>query len=577
MTETVAADMRDAAEAKARAYWPVIWRRFSRSLLNRLARGWVLALVVLAVIVPFLANSSPFTVVIGGSRQFPLFRDLTRIDLILLLNGAALLVLFLIRHRLSEWRIPFPRVVASLAALVVIVATAAALAAPLAGAVTLCIGISAALLLLFLGQRTLPASHVARRRARVAFVILSGVLVVWFLTAFIYDVHASYSNENLSFPWSAFGLLVESLVVFLAAIWILRESGGNVAFLAATFLLLILVLTVLAVYGFPPVTSIFLIGFLIGAYGLLHHQLASLDDRGRAWQVSLVYLLIVTSLAIFVWKTEYLDSRDYHQLQRSGQLQGAIFAPLPWGYADYEPVTADRDFTFSYPTRQHILGTDGNGRDALSRLLWSSRVVLAIGLISEVIALIIGVTYGSLMGYFVGRVDILGMRFVEIVESIPTLFLLITFVALYGRNLFMLMVIIGLTSWTGIARFVRAEFFRIRKLDYVAAAKAAGLPLSSILFRHMLPNGLTPVIVTFTFGVASAVGSESVLSFLGIGVEPPTPSWGSMLNEAGNPAETFRWWLAIAPGLLIFLTVFAYNIIGEGLRDAIDPRLNKME
>jgi peptide/nickel transport system permease protein len=138
-------------------------------------------------------------------------------------------------------------------------------------------------------------------------------------------------------------------------------------------------------------------------------------------------------------------------------------------------------------------------------------------------------------------------------------------------------VVIGLTSWTGIARFVRAEFLQLRNLDYVMAAKAMGLPLHRILFRHMLPNGLTPVIVTFTFGVALNVASESILSFLGIGVEPPTPSWGSMLNEAGNPAEIFRWWLAIAPGLMIFLTVFAYNTIGEGLRDAIDPKTNKME
>jgi peptide/nickel transport system permease protein len=141
----------------------------------------------------------------------------------------------------------------------------------------------------------------------------------------------------------------------------------------------------------------------------------------------------------------------------------------------------------------------------------------------------------------------------------------------------MIMVILGLTGWTGIARFVRAEFLSLRDRDFVQAAGALGLPLRRVLFRHMLPNGLTPVIVTLTFGVAGATMSESGLSFLGVGVEPPTPSWGSMLNEAGNPAETFRWWLAIAPGALIFITVFAYNIIGEGMRDATDPRMNKME
>lgn len=303
---------------------------------------------------------------------------------------------------------------------------------------------------------------------------------------------------------------------------------------------------------------------------------AEVVGRRRMW----CFLVVVTaallaSAGIGLFKRDFLDVRDYSALRRAGELKGAVFVPLKWGYADQEPLEANR--VFEGPTKDHWLGTDGNGRDAAARVLWGTRIVLGIGLVSEVIALVIGVLYGALMGYFVGKVDILGMRFVEIVEAIPQLFLLITFIALYGRSLMMLMVVIGLTSWTGIARFVRAEFLQLRNLDYVTAAKALGLPLHRILFRHMLPNGLTPVIVTFTFGVASNVANESILSFLGIGVEPPTPSWGSMLNEAGNPAEIFRWWLAIAPGLMIFLTVFAYNTIGEGVRDAIDPKMNKIE
>ncbi len=286
------------------------------------------------------------------------------------------------------------------------------------------------------------------------------------------------------------------------------------------------------------------------------------------------------SIAIACLKTDYLDARDYHRLAHVGageeaQMKEALFPPLRWGYADQEPLEANR--LFKEPSADHLLGTDQNGRDVLSRLLWGARVVLEIGLVSEVIALAIGSVYGALMGYFVGKVDLLGMRFVEIVEAVPLLFLLITIVAVFGRQFFVLMVIIGVTGWTGIARFVRAEFLRIRQADYVAAAKAMGLPLRSILFRHMLPNGLTPVIVSFTFGVAGNIVSESILSFLGIGVEPPTASWGAMLADAGDPGVVFRWWLALAPGLMIFLTVFAYNIIGEGLRDAIDPRLNKLE
>lgn len=288
-----------------------------------------------------------------------------------------------------------------------------------------------------------------------------------------------------------------------------------------------------------------------------------------------ITLLIVTAVCIFrAPRVSPYDYRAYESLIKDGQASGAIFAPVHFGYAEQEPLSANRIYEF--PTREHPLGTDGIGRDSLSRLLWSTRVVLGIGFVAEGIALFIGVIIGALMGYFAGKTDLIGMRLIEIFEAIPTFILILIFVATYGRNLFLIMVIFGFTGWTGIARFTRAEFLRLRNLDYVHAAIAGGLPLHRVLFRHMLPNGLTPVIVTITFGVAGMVMSESGLSFLGVGVEPPTPSWGSLLNEAGNPAETFRWWLAIAPGFMIFLTVFAYNVIGEGLRDAMDPRLNRL-
>ena len=176
------------------------------------------------------------------------------------------------------------------------------------------------------------------------------------------------------------------------------------------------------------------------------------------------------------------------------------------------------------------------------------------------------------MGYFVGKVDILGMRLVEVFEAIPTLFLLISFVAFFGRNLYLIMAIIGLTTWTYDARFVRGEFLRLRNQDFVQAAIAAGLPLRSIIFRHMLPNGLAPVLVSASFGVAWAILYESILSFLGLGLVDE-PSWGQLLNQALGSGGTFQWWVAIFPGMAIFLTVFAYNLIGEALRDALDPRL----
>jgi peptide/nickel transport system permease protein len=163
------------------------------------------------------------------------------------------------------------------------------------------------------------------------------------------------------------------------------------------------------------------------------------------------------------------------------------------------------------------------------------------------------------------------MRLVEIFEAIPTLFLLLTFVAFFGRSLYLMMLIIGLTSWSGYARYVRAEFLRLRQQDFVQGAIASGLSLPSILFRHMLPNGMAPILVAASFGVASAILAEATLSFLGLGLVDD-PSWGQMLNQAVQ-SSTFNWWMAAFPGGAIFLTVFAYNLIGEALRDAVDPHV----
>lgn len=209
-------------------------------------------------------------------------------------------------------------------------------------------------------------------------------------------------------------------------------------------------------------------------------------------------------------------------------------------------------------------------------MIHASRIAMAIGFISTGIAVLIGIFVGGLMGYFVGWVDLLGMRLVEVFGAIPTIYLLLAFVAFFGRNIYLIMVIIGLTSWVGDARFVRAEFLKLRKQDFVQAAIAAGLPLRSILFRHLLPNALAPLLVSASFGVASAILAESTLSFLGLGLVDE-PSWGQLLNQAVSAGGGFDWWLATFPGLAIFLTVFAYNLIGEALRDALDPRLRKVE
>ncbi len=248
-----------------------------------------------------------------------------------------------------------------------------------------------------------------------------------------------------------------------------------------------------------------------------------------------------------------------------------LSAPIPYSPKDYLRDYGDTGLQApgSSGERMHLFGTEANGADLLSRMIHASRLALGIGIVATSIAMVLGVIFGGLMGYFSGVVDMLGMRLVEIFEAVPTLFLLLTFVAFFDRSLYIMMVIIGLTSWPGYARYVRAEFLRLREQDFVQAAVASGLPLASILFRHILPNAVAPVLVAASFGVASAILAEATLSFLGLGLVDD-PSWGQMLNQAVQ-SSTFNWWLALFPGGAIFLTVFSYNLIGEALRDAFDP------
>lgn len=288
--------------------------------------------------------------------------------------------------------------------------------------------------------------------------------------------------------------------------------------------------------------------------------------------LAFVGLAIVTSILCFllIEPPQVIVYSQYREDERAGLIEKAVYAPVR-----YSPVDRQWEQRLDPPSRQHWFGMDGNGSDVLSRIIHAARIALSIGFISTGIEVTLGILIGGLMGYFAGRVDLFGMRLIEIFESVPRLFLLIAFVAFYGRNLYMIMAIIGLTAWTGDARFIRAEFLRLRNQDFVQAAKAGGLPLWSILFRHMLPNGITPVLVSASFGIAAAILAESTLSFLGLGLVEE-PSWGGMLDQA-RTAGRFVWWLTIYPGLAIFLTVFSYNLIGESMRDALDPKLRGVD
>ena len=298
--------------------------------------------------------------------------------------------------------------------------------------------------------------------------------------------------------------------------------------------------------------------------------------KGSMARKSGYFAILLTATVVFanlfVKPPELIIYDDFRLMENNRTYDWVIKAPIPFSPRDYQrdSTTTPLQPPLKGGKNLHLMGTEENNADVLSRMIHASRVALGIGFIATSIALFIGIIIGGLMGYFSGVVDILGMRLVEIFESIPTLFLLLTFVAFFGRNIYLIMIIIGLTSWSGYARYARAEFLKLRKQDYVQAAVASGLSLRSILFRHMLPNGVAPLLVSVSFGVASAILAEAVLSFLGLGpVE--AASWGQMLNQSVK-ASTFNWWMAVYPGGAIFLTVFAYNLMGEALRDAIDPK-----
>lgn len=297
------------------------------------------------------------------------------------------------------------------------------------------------------------------------------------------------------------------------------------------------------------------------------------------WQKLLLWLGLVAVSAVvanaLASPPTLIIYEQYREMQAAGELDRVIYAPIPYSAKDYLRDYADTgvEAPLEAAERTHWFGTDENGADVASRMIHASRIALGIGFIATGIALVIGTIIGGLMGYFSGIVDIIGMRLVEIFEAIPTLFLLLSFVAFFGRSIYMMMVIIGITAWSGYARYVRAEFLKLRQQDFVQAAVACGLPLRSILFRHMLPNGLAPLLVATSFGVASAILAEATLSFLGLGLIDD-PSWGQLLNQAVQ-SSTFNWWLAVFPGGAIFMTVFAYNLLGEALRDAVDPHTNR--
>ena len=251
----------------------------------------------------------------------------------------------------------------------------------------------------------------------------------------------------------------------------------------------------------------------------------------------------------------------------------AVFAPV---LAPYAPNKVSLSAYREAPSLSHWLGTDAQGRDMLSRIMFATRISLSVGIVAVAIYVVIGTAIGGVAGYFGGWVDTVLMRLADVVLSFPSIIVIITIVSILGPSVFNVMLVIGLLGWPPICRLVRGEFLTLRGRDFVTAAASIGAPNTRIIFRHMLPNATTPIIVNATFGMAQAILLEAGLSFLGLGVQPPTASWGNILNAAQSITILEQMpWLWLPPGLMIVVAVLAINFLGDGLRDALDPRATR--
>lgn len=276
------------------------------------------------------------------------------------------------------------------------------------------------------------------------------------------------------------------------------------------------------------------------------------------------------------WRAVVWQRLRYNRMALAGGLivLGMFVLATVASLVNGDPAAIDVSQSLLPPSLEHPLGTDDLGRGVLIRLLYGARISLLVGFVAVGISCLIGILLGALAGYYGGWIDALIMRFVDIMLCFPTFFLILAVIAFLDPSIWNIMIVIGMTSWMGVARLIRAEFLSLRERDFVLAARALGASDLRLIFRHILPNALSPVLVSATLGVAGAILTESALSFLGIGVQPPTPSWGNMLI-VGKQTLGSAWWLSVFPGLAILITVLGYNLLGEGIRDALDPRLKE--
>jgi oligopeptide transport system permease protein len=249
----------------------------------------------------------------------------------------------------------------------------------------------------------------------------------------------------------------------------------------------------------------------------------------------------------------------------------AIFADF---IAPYHYEYTDFSASYQTPNSKNWFGTDALGHDLLSRIIYGARISMLVGLGSQLLVLLIGVPIGALAGYYGGKVDLYLMRIVDVMYAFPTLLFVILIMSALGAGLLNIFIALGLTSWVTICRLVRAQFLSLREKEFITATRAVGSTASRIVIKHLLPNALTPIIVAITFGVPNAIFTEAALSFIGVGISPPTPSWGQMVGEYQQSIRSY-WYLATFPSLAIGLTMLGFSFLGDGLRDALDPKMKQ--
>lgn len=311
------------------------------------------------------------------------------------------------------------------------------------------------------------------------------------------------------------------------------------------------------------------------------------DILGMGAFFTIIALILIALLAPFIVndkpivhvKEGRVTFPGFFQYPEYRAVDWNAYSPAPGSFTLFPLVRVSPTATSLFesvkpPSGRHFFGTDDQGMDVFARIIWGTRVSITIGIVSAVLTLLIGTLAGALAGYFGGWIDVILSRIMEIMMCFPTFFLILAVLAFLPPSIYNIMIVIGLTEWTGIARLVRGEVLRVKNADYVKAARISGQRAPAIIARHILPNSLTPALIAATFNVSSAILVESSLSFLGFGVQPPTPSWGAIIQVAYQYMSSDNgWWLALFPGIAIFITVTSYNLLGQSIRDAADPRL----